>query len=72
MIAVRPLATEDDCARARSDGAFRQKLLAEHLEMLLGALNRLRLAGADPKRAREIREGVDMAVKLSAILQRQA
>jgi hypothetical protein len=68
--AARTLATDDDCARARSDGAFRHKLLAEHLELLLSALAKLRKANPDPGRARQIREGVDMAVKLSAILQK--
>jgi hypothetical protein len=71
MTGDRLLASDDDCARARRDGAFRQQLLAEHLELLLGALNRLRRAGADPDRARQIREGVDMAVKLSTLLQRR-
>jgi hypothetical protein len=67
---IRLLPDADDCARARSDGAFRNKLLAEHLELLLGALARLRKANPDPGRARQIREGVDMAVKLSAMLQK--
>lgn len=67
---ARTLATAEDCTRARGDGAFRNKLLAAHLEMLLGALARLRKSNPDPGRARQIREGVDMAVKLSAMLQK--
>ncbi len=64
------LASDDDCARARHDSAFRQQLLAQHLELLLGALARMRRASPDPGRAKQIREGVDMAVKLSTILQK--
>ena len=70
MTAARALANDDDCVRARSDGAYRQQLLAQHLELLLSALARLRRAGPDPARAKQIREGVDMAVKLSAMLQK--
>jgi hypothetical protein len=60
------LVSEDDLALARQDPAFRQKLLADKLERLLDALNKMRRAGADnPKAARQIREGVDLAVKLA-------
>ncbi|MDO9413755.1 MAG: hypothetical protein Q7T81_14390 [Pseudolabrys sp.] len=60
------LATEDDIARARTDPAFRQQLLAHSLERLLAALNTMRKNGdADPDSARQIREGVDLAVKLA-------
>jgi len=62
--------SEDDLARARHDPAFRQKMLAEHLERLLDALNRMRRANNDsPQAARQIREGVDLAVKLADRLQ---
>jgi hypothetical protein len=65
------LITEDDIARARSDPAFRQQLLAENLERLLHALNVMRRNGdTDPASARQIREGVDLAVKLAARLQK--
>jgi hypothetical protein len=65
------LVTEDDLARARSDPDFRQEFLAEHLERLLEALNRLRRSNkTDPKSVRDIREGVDLAVKLADRLQR--
>ena len=60
------LATEDDIARARSDQAFRQQLLAYNLEQLLSALNVMRKNNdKDPKSVRLIKEGVDLAVKLA-------
>jgi hypothetical protein len=64
------LASEDDLARARKDPVFRQKMLAHHLDRLLSALNRMRRSGGDsPEAARQIREGVDLAVKLADRLQ---
>jgi hypothetical protein len=64
------LVTEEDLARARGDPAFRQQLLAENLERLLEALNDLRKSNVtDPKSVRQIREGVDLAVKLADRLQ---
>jgi hypothetical protein len=62
--------SEDDLARVRRDPAFRQQMLAEHLERLLDALNRMRRANHDsPQATRQIREGVDLAVKLADRLQ---
>jgi hypothetical protein len=64
------LISDDDLARARSDPAFRQQLLAENLERLLEALNKMRRAGSEsPQAARQMREGVDLAVKLADRLQ---
>jgi hypothetical protein len=64
------LVTEDDIARARSDPEFRQQLLAENLERLLHALNNMRRnTDPNPASARQIREGVDLAVKLADRLQ---
>ncbi|HET7850820.1 MAG TPA: hypothetical protein VFL51_17355 [Pseudolabrys sp.] len=64
------LVTEDDLARARRDAAFRHRLLIENLDRLLDALNRLRKTGEiSPAHARQIREGVDLAVKLADRLQ---
>ena len=64
------LVTENDIARARSDPAFRQQLLAENLERLLHALNTMRRNNdTDPASVRQIREGVDLAVKLADRLQ---
>jgi hypothetical protein len=63
------LATEAEIDRARQDPEFRQQLLAKKLDQLLAALTKLR--GAKPSRAgkaeseAQIREGVDLAVKLS-------
>jgi len=64
------LVTDDDLTRARLDPEFRQQLLANNLDRLLGALNRMRKTPeADPARAGQIREGVDLAVKLADRLQ---
>ena len=72
-LATKDLATEDDIARARSDPEFRQQLMAQNLDRLLEALNRMRRT-VDPKPevARQIREGVDLAVKLADRLQQNA
>ena len=60
------LATEDDIARSRLDPEFRKQLLASSLEKLLAALNQMRKnSDTDPDSARQIREGVDLAVKLA-------
>jgi hypothetical protein len=65
------LVTDDDLARARHDPAFRHQLVADNLEMLLSELNKLRTrTGQDRKMARQIREGVDLAVQLADLLQR--
>jgi uncharacterized membrane protein YgcG len=64
--------TDADLLRARQDPAFRHQLLAGNLEFLLEELNRLRRAGPDPKRTRQIKEGVELAVKLADLLQRLA
>ena len=65
------LVTEDDLARARRDPDFRQQLLAQNLDLLLEALNKVRRSSnPNPKTASQIREGVDLAVKLADQLQR--
>jgi hypothetical protein len=63
--------TDEQLARAQQDPAFRRKLLADNLELLLATLNKMRNLGAkpDPAFARQIRDGVDMAVKLAGMLQ---
>jgi hypothetical protein len=67
---MKDLVNEDDLARARSDPAFRQKLLAANLDRLLGALNRMRRQGLPtPEGAQQIREGADLAVQLADRLQ---
>ncbi len=66
-------ATEQDLARARSDAAFRQQLLQDNLEWLLDALKKMRLADdPSPESARQMREGVDLAVQLADRLQQTA
>ncbi|MBI3704257.1 MAG: hypothetical protein HY244_10555 [Rhizobiales bacterium] len=66
------LVNEDDLERARRDPEFRQQLLADNLERLLQALNDMRKVPDNKSRdaARQIREGVDLAVKLAERLQR--
>lgn len=65
------LITDEDMARARSDPAFRQQLMAQNLERLLEMLNTMRKNNqSDPVSARQIKEGVDLAVKLAAKLQK--
>ena len=67
------LASEEDLARARNDAAFRQQLLADNLERLLEALKRMRKSNdTSPQSVRQIREGVDLAVKLADRLQETA
>jgi hypothetical protein len=67
------LVTEDDIRPARSDPEFRQQMIAENLDQLLEALKRMRrAANPKPDAARQIREGVDLAVKLADILQQNA
>jgi hypothetical protein len=64
------LVTDDDLARSRADPEFRHRLVADNLQMLLNALQRLRNGKTDAGRANQIREGVDLAVQLADILQR--
>jgi hypothetical protein len=67
------LVTKDDLARARSDPEFRQQLMAENLDRLLEALNKMRNSSdVRLEAARQIREGVDLAVKLAGRLQQNA
>jgi len=63
--------TEEQLARARQDPAFRRKLLAENLDFLLATLNKMSKsrAAAEPACARQIRDGVELAVKLAGLLQ---
>ena len=65
------LVSEDDLARARRDPAFRQQMLADNLEILLQALNKMRRDKSDsPEAVAQIREGADLAVQLADRLQR--
>jgi len=67
------LVTDEDLERARQDPEFRQRFYADHLDRLLEKLNQMRKAGsADPQRAKLIKEGVDLAVKLAEKLNTKA
>jgi hypothetical protein len=65
------LVTEADLARARVDAFFRQQLLTRSLEHLLGELSKLQHAPHDEARAGQVREGIELAVKLSDLLRRR-
>jgi hypothetical protein len=66
------LATDSDLARARHDKDFRQRLLTESLELLLGELSKLQRAAPNDARADQVREGVELAVKLADLVRRSA
>jgi hypothetical protein len=66
------LITDSDLARAREDTGFRQRLLTENLERLLGELSKLQRAAKNDKRADQVREGVELAIKLADLLRRIA
>jgi hypothetical protein len=62
--------TEDELVRVRIDPVFRRQFLTQNLNRLLEALKKMRLAHQNGDTARQIREGVDLAVKLADRLQR--
>jgi hypothetical protein len=65
--------TDADLARARQDRTFRQRLLEDNLEALLAGMKKLRKQ--DPVmdgNARQLREGVELAVRLAEIIQNAA
>ena len=68
------LVTDKELERARNEPAFRQQLIAQNLDYLLAALNKLRRANSssDPAGAIQIREAVQLAVKLADILHKLA
>jgi hypothetical protein len=62
--------TEDELARARTDLAFRQKLLSQNMEALLAGIKKLRKAPAGTGTGdKQIREGVELAVRLAELIQ---
>ena len=62
--------TEDELARARTDPAFRQKLLSQNMEALLTGIRKLRKApAAKGPGHKQIREGVELAVRLAELIQ---
>jgi hypothetical protein len=62
--------TAADLERARRDPAFRQKLLAQNLDLLLIGIKKLR-GGTPPAGggAQQLREGVELAVRLAELIQ---
>jgi hypothetical protein len=65
-----PGVSDDDLARARSDPAFRQKLLTESLETLLAQIQKLRKSGPSAPSGAQLREGVELAVRLAELIQK--
>ena len=63
--------TDSDLTRARTDPAFRQRLLEQNLEVLLTGIKRLRGGAAPPNGAgaKQLREGVELAVRLAELIQ---
>jgi hypothetical protein len=62
--------TDAELSRARSDPAFRQRLLEQNLEALLTEMKRLRgSAPAGGAGAKQLREGVELAVRLAELIQ---
>jgi len=64
--------TDAELSRARSDPAFRQRMLEQNLEALLAGMKRLR--GAAPTAGtgagvKQLREGVELAVRLAELIQ---
>jgi hypothetical protein len=66
------LITDSDLARAREDADFRQRMLTENLDRLLGKLSKLQRDAKDAQGADQVREGVELAVKLADLLRRIA
>ncbi len=63
--------TDADLAQARQDPAFRQELLTRNLELLLARLQRQRKTPrAAVATAKEMREGVTLAVRLAELIQK--
>ena len=74
MSAFAPV-TDAELARARSDPAFRQKLLEQSLEALLAGLQKLRQTAAGRRTtpaAEQMREAVELAVRLAELIQEPA
>lgn len=62
--------TDAELRRARSDPAFRQKMLEQSLETLLEGIKKLRrTAPTSTADVKQLREGVELAVRLAEILQ---
>jgi hypothetical protein len=66
------LITDSDLVRARQDTHFRRQLLTESLELLLAELGKMQRATDNAGQADQVREGVELAVKLADLLRRIA
>jgi hypothetical protein len=65
-----PPVTEADLSRARTDPAFRQRLLQQSLHALLGRLQKERqMPTAAAAKPSQMREGVTLAVRLAELIQ---
>jgi hypothetical protein len=64
------LITEAELTRARSDRSFRQRLLQQSLDALLGRLQKERRASPTAAASdQQMREGVALAVRLAELIQ---
>jgi hypothetical protein len=61
--------TDADLLRARADPAFRQKLLQQSLDALLGRLQKERQTLGSTAEPGQMREGVALAVQLAELIQ---
>jgi hypothetical protein len=64
--------TDAELARARNDAAFRQKLLQQTLDALLKRLQKERQPRTATASDTQMREGVNLAVKLAELIQAAA
>jgi hypothetical protein len=65
--------SEDELVRARTDPAFRQRLLSRNMEALLAGIKKLRKTPAPSGNGeKQIREGVELAVRLAELIQTPA
>ena len=65
-----PPVTDADLSRARTDPAFRQRLLQQSLDALLGRLQKERQRPtATAAKPSQMREGVTLAVRLTELIQ---
>jgi hypothetical protein len=61
--------TDAALARARNDPTFREKLLQQSLEMLLTGLQKVRSTASTDSDTKQVREGVELAVRLAEMIQ---
>jgi hypothetical protein len=64
-----PPVTDADLSRARTDPAFRQKLLQQSLDALLDRLQKERQMPSSAAKPGQMREGVTLAVRLAELIQ---